>query len=187
MLPLGHVAYAWGGLRLVQKGAALFWDADYRLVALAAMGPDLSDKALALSGVSRHRTGQVWAHTLFFSHLPVLVATLIFRRRWLPYTLAFNVHLLTDRMWRFPHTLFHPFFGRRFGDWRDLDSVGGMIDAYREVLREDRATIPLELGGIAVLLWLLVSDRLYRPARLLSFLRTGRLPSPSTDERRSCG
>ena len=88
-MPLGHVAYAWGGLRLVQKGAALFRDADYRLVALAAIAPDLSDKALALSGVSRHRTGQVWAHTLFFCHLPVLLGTLIFRRRWLPYALAF--------------------------------------------------------------------------------------------------
>jgi len=181
MLPLGHIAYAWGGLRLAQKGAALFRDADYRLVALAAIAPDVSDKALALSGVSRHRTGQVWAHTLFFCHLPVLLATLIFRRRWLPYALAFNTHLLTDRMWRFPHTLFHPLFGRRFGDWRDVDSLSGMVDAYKEVLREDRATIPLELGGVAILLWLVVSDRLYGPDRLLSFLRTGRLPSPSRD------
>jgi len=182
MLPLGHVAYAWGGLRLVQKGAALFRDADYRLVALAAMAPDLSDKALALSGVSRHRTGQVWAHTLFFSHLPLLVATLILRPRWLPYALAFNSHLLTDRMWRFPHTLFFPFFGRRFGDWRDLNSVRGMVDAYREVLREDRATIPLELGGVAILLLLLLGGRLYRPARFLSLLRRGRFPVTSANE-----
>ena len=182
MLPPGHIAYAWGGLRLLQRRVSLFRDADYRLVALAAMTPDLSDKALALSGLSKHRTGQVWAHTLFFCHLPVLLATLISRRRWLPYALSLSSHLLTDRMWRFPHTLFHPFFGRRFGDWRDLNSLGGMVDAYKEVLREDRLTIPLELGGFAILLWLGLSNRLYRPARLLSFLRTGRLPSPSTDE-----
>jgi len=182
MLPIGHVAYAWGGLRLLQRRGSLFRDVDYRLVALAAMTPDLSDKALALSGLSKHRTGQVWAHTLFFCHLPVLLATLIFRRHWLPYALAFSSHLLTDRMWRFPHTLFHPFFGRRFGDWRDLNSLGGMVDAYREVLREDRLTIPLELGGFAIVLWLGLSNRLYRPARFLSFLRLGRLPSPSTDE-----
>ncbi len=112
----------------------------------------------------------------------MLAATLLFRRRWLPYTLAFNSHLLTDRMWRFPHTLFHPFFGRRFGDWRDLNSWGGLVDAYREVLREDRLTIPLELGALAILLGLGLNNRLYRPARFLSFLRGGKLPSPTRGE-----
>jgi len=182
MLPLGHIAYALGGLRLLQRRASLFEEADYRLVALAAMAPDLSDKALALSGISKHRTGQVWAHTFFVFHLPLLLVALVFRRRWLPSALAFNSHLLTDRMWRFSHTLFFPFFGRRFGDWRDLDSVRGMVDAYREVLREDRATIPLELGGVAILLFLLLVGRLYRPARFLSFLRRGRFPVTSADE-----
>lgn len=182
MLPLGHIAYAWGGLKLLQKAVPAFRDADYRVVALAAIAPDLSDKALAISGISKHRTGQVWAHTLFFCHLPLLLVTLIFRRRWLPYALAFNSHLLTDRMWRFPHTLLHPLFGRRFGDWRDLNSLSGMVDAYKEVLREDRATIPLELGGLAILVWVLLSHRLYRPRNLFSFLRSGRLSARSTDK-----
>ena len=182
MLPLGHIAYAWGGLRLLQRRAPGLEDVDYRLVALAAMAPDASDKALALSGLSKHRTGQVWGHTLFFIHLPLLLASMLFRRRWLPYVLALNSHLLTDRMWRFPHTLFHPLFGNRFGDWRDVHSVKGMVDAYKEVLREDRLTIPLELGGLAILLWMVVSNRLYRPTCLLAFLRTGRLPSPRQGE-----
>jgi len=182
MLPLGHIAYAWGGLRLLQKRRDLFEGADYRLVALASMAPDLSDKALALSGLSKHRTGQVWAHTLFFCHLPVLLATLVFRRRWLPYALAFNSHLLTDRMWRFPHTLLYPFFGGRFGDWRDLNSVRGMVEAYKEVVREDRLTIPLELGGFAILLGLMLGNGLGQPVRLLSFLRRGRLPATAGDE-----
>ena len=184
MLPLGHVAYAWGGLRLLQR-RGLFEDADYRLVAVASMAPDLADKAMAVTGLSKHRTGQVWAHTLFFCHLPVLLATALFRRRWLPYALAFNSHLVTDRMWRFPHTLFHPFFGRRFGDWRDLNSFKLMVEAYKEVLREDRLTIPLELGGIAILLWLVVSGRLYPVDRFLGFLRRGRFPATSREEQRS--
>jgi hypothetical protein len=62
MLPLGHIAYAWGGLRLLQRKAGLFSDADYRAVALASMAPDLSDKALAVTRVSKHRTGQVWGY-----------------------------------------------------------------------------------------------------------------------------
>ena len=100
MLPLGHIAYAWGGLRLLQKKAGVFEDADYRGAALAAMAPDLGDKALAVTGLSSHRTGQVWAHTLFFCHLPVLVVTLLFRRRWLPYALAFNSHRAPWRLSR---------------------------------------------------------------------------------------
>jgi hypothetical protein len=182
MLPLGHIAYAWGGLRLLQKETQLFQDADYRLVALASVAPDLGDKALALTGLSRHRTGQVWGHTLLFSHLPALVATHLLKPRWLPYALAFNLHLLTDRMWRFPHTLFFPFFGGRFGNWRDLHSFRLMVEAYKEVVREDRATIPLELGGLALLLWLVVGERLYRAPRLLFFLGTGRLPSGEQGE-----
>jgi hypothetical protein len=177
MLPLGHVAYAWGGLRLLQKETQLFQDADYRLVALASVAPDLGDKALALTGLSRHRTGQVWGHTLLFSHLPALIATLLLKPCWLPYALAFNLHLLTDRMWRFPHTFFFPFFGRRFGNWRDLHSFRLMVEAYKEVISEDRATIPLELGGLILLLWLVVGERLYRAPRLLFFLGSGRLPS----------
>ncbi len=182
MLPLGHIAWAWGGLRVLQERAAIFREADYRVVALAASAPDLTDKALALSGLSKHRTGQVWAHTLFFCHLPVLLTTLVLRPRWLPYALAFNSHLIADRMWRFPHTVLHPLFGRRFGDWRDLNSVRGILDAYREVVREDRLTIPLELGGLAILFWLLVGNGLYQPVRLLHFLRTGRLPATRSDE-----
>lgn len=182
MLPLGHVAYAWGGLRLLQKRTSLFQDADYRLVALASVAPDVGDKVLTLTGLSRRRTGQVWGHTLLFEHLPVLLVTLLLRPRWLPYALAFNSHLLTDRMWRFPHTLFFPFFGRRFGNWRDLHSFRLMLEAYKEVVREDRATIPLELGGIVILVWLTIVDRLYRGEGLISFLRRGRLSSAGEEE-----
>jgi hypothetical protein len=182
MLPLGHIAYAWGGLRLLQRRAGLFKDADYRLVALSAMAPDLGDKALALTGLSKHRTGQTWAHTLFFCHLPLLLGTILLRPRWLPYALAFNSHLLTDRMWRWRHTLFHPLFGRRFGDWRDLSSVRLMVEAYKEVVREDRLTVPLELGGVAILAWMFLGERLYRRDRLQSFLRRGQLGTSSAEE-----
>ena len=185
MLPLGHIAYAWAGLRLLQRRDGLFRGADYRLVALSAMAPDLGDKALALTGLSRHRTGQVWAHTLFFCHLPLLLGTILFRPRWLPYALAFNSHLVTDRMWRFPHTLLHPLFGRRFGDWRDLSSVRLMVEAYKEVVREDRLTVPLELGGVAILAWLFVGERLYRGDRLWSFLRSGKLTTAQAEEQQT--
>ena len=60
-----------------------------------------------------------------------------------------------------------------------------MVEAYKEVLRKDTLAIPLELGGMAILFWLLVGGRLYRPDRLLRFLRTGRLPATAREGQES--
>ncbi len=58
MLPQSHVAYTWLALSLAQDKLDVAPDADYRLVALAAMGPDLIDKPLA------------WAHFYKNTGLP---------------------------------------------------------------------------------------------------------------------
>ena len=47
MLPLSHVAYTWLALSVVQDAFDVAPEADYRMIALAAMGPDLIDKPLA--------------------------------------------------------------------------------------------------------------------------------------------
>lgn len=41
MLPNSHIAYTWAALSLAQEHLDFAPDADYRLVALAATGPDL--------------------------------------------------------------------------------------------------------------------------------------------------
>jgi hypothetical protein len=57
-----------------------------------------------------------------------------------------------------------------------------MVEAYKEVVREDRLTVPLELGGVAILAWLFVGERLYRGDRLPSFLRGGKLITSQAKE-----
>jgi len=47
MLPTGHIEWTWAGLNLIQRRTGLFEDADYRIMALAVMAPDLLDKPLA--------------------------------------------------------------------------------------------------------------------------------------------
>ena len=52
MLPVGHIAYTWGALTWLQsKGIAR--NVDYRGAALAALLPDLIDKPLSLTLLSR--------------------------------------------------------------------------------------------------------------------------------------
>ena len=60
MLPPSHVAYTWAALALTQEKLGQFEDADYRLVALAAVAPDLIDKPLA------------WAYWFAFTRRPEL-------------------------------------------------------------------------------------------------------------------
>ena len=47
MLPPSHVAYTWLALSVAQEAFGVAPEADYRMIALAAMGPDLVDKPLA--------------------------------------------------------------------------------------------------------------------------------------------
>ena len=65
MLPQSHVAYTWLTLSLAQDTLDVAPDADYRLVALAAMGSDLVDKPLAWAYFyDRHKSAVLFAHTL---------------------------------------------------------------------------------------------------------------------------
>ena len=47
MLPLSHIAYTWLALSAAQDFLGAAPEADYRMIALAAVGPDLVDKPLA--------------------------------------------------------------------------------------------------------------------------------------------
>ena len=46
MLPPAHIAYTWLAFDLAQEYLDVTEDVDYRLIALAAIGPDLIDKPL---------------------------------------------------------------------------------------------------------------------------------------------
>jgi len=174
MLPAGHIEYTWGALNLLQRKARLFEDADYRVAALAALLPDLIDKPLSLLVFTDSKTSQGLAHTLLV-HLLVSLIIFVWWRKGFVYALAFNAHLLADRIWRYPRTLFFPFLGWQFEPWRFMGSPEAMLDAYAEVVTYP-LIIALESIGLVILAWLVVTYHLYRWENLLVFLVSGRLP-----------
>ena len=179
MLPIGHVAYTLGAWELARERFDL--EADYRLVALAALLPDLVDKPLSLLIFTEARTSQGLAHTLLL-HALILMGTALFWRRGILYALAFNGHLLLDRMWLYPHTLFYPFLGWRFEPWRFMGTPEAMLENYLEIIQYP-GIIACEVGGLAVLAWLVFRHRLYRWETLKGFLFFGKVPSAGGEKK----
>jgi inner membrane protein len=177
VLPQSHVAYTLIAFNLAQRRISALQKADYRLIALAAMGPDVIDKPFAaLYFYRRYKSAVLFAHTLL-AHLAVLVVTLGKKRRWWPYALAFNGHALTDRLWLFPNTFYWPFRGWRFQVWQKAGSKQQDIkSAYWHAFTRRPELWIWEVGGVIAALWFVLRNRLYRPERLLHLLRTGRLP-----------
>ncbi|MBU0491468.1 MAG: metal-dependent hydrolase [Chloroflexi bacterium] len=173
MFPTGHIAYTSGGLALLQ---ARGWapDVDYRLVALVALAPDLVDKPLSLLVFTDAQTTQGLCHSLIV-HLAITALVLLFARRFWPYALVLNLHLACDQIWRYPHTMLWPLLGPNFEPWKPIEGVDGFLVAYAEIAARPEV-LTLELVGLAMVLVLVASRRLYQPARLAAFLRTGRLP-----------
>jgi inner membrane protein len=175
MLPPSHVAYSWLALSFAQKGLDAVPDADYRLVALAAMGPDLFDKPLAWAYFyKRYRAAVLFAHTLLLNILVIWFASRRFPRHWV-YIAAYAGHGLLDRLWLFPNTFYWPLRGWRFHEWRrqgpEQDEIGS---AYWHAFTRRRELWIWELGGLLALAWFIRRHRLYRPQPLWHFVWTGR-------------
>lgn len=185
MLPTSHVAYTLAAYQFVRDKLPTTPDVDLRLLALAAMGPDLLDKPLAtLYFYRRFHSAVLFAHTLIFN---ILLALLFFRRkRWRPYLIAFVGHLALDRIWFFHDTFYWPFRGWRFTVWRKQGSEqDGIGKAYWYAFTRRPELWRWEVGGILAGLWFIYRNRLYRPRRLLELLKTGHLsplPSLQADE-----
>ena len=177
MLPQSHVAYTLAVVDAAKNKIPALKKVDQRLLALAAMGPDLIDKPFA-AAYFYHKYGSavLFAHTLLL-HLPLLAYTLWRRPGWWPYALAFNGHAILDRLWFFPNTWYWPWRGWRFHVWKKAGSEQKDIKlAYWYAFTRRPELWGWELGGLLVGLWFVLRHRLYRPARLWRLLRAGRLP-----------
>jgi len=174
MFPTGHVAYTFGGLALLQaRGWAL--GVDYRVAALVAVAPDLVDKPLSLLVFTDAQTTQGVCHSLVVHMAVTALVLLLLDRRFWPYALVFNFHLVCDQIWRYPRTALWPFLGPGFEPWKPIEGLEGFLAAYAEIAMMPEM-LTLEFIGLAMMLVLVASRRLYQPARLAVFLRTGHLP-----------
>jgi hypothetical protein len=176
VLPPSHIAYTWLALSLAQEHLAVAPEADYRLVALAALGPDLVDKPLAwLYFYKRYKAAVLFAHTLlaFASVLGMVFGRL--PRYWL-YAMAFVGHGLLDRIWLFPDTFWWPLRGWRFHVWGKRGSEQSEIGkAYWYAFTRRPELWIWEVGGAVALLWFVRRHQLYNQNRLRRFLGSGKV------------
>ena len=177
MLPQSHIGYTLLSYRLAQKWVPAARHADYRLLAVAAIVPDLLDKPLVLATYHRWAATKLLAHTGLW-HLLLLLFVFWRKPGWWPYALATNGHLLADALWHQPRTLFWPGLGRHFHrrhppGWPRTR----LIDHLRHLLRTSRhrRARNLEIGGGLALLLFIWLARLFHPGHLWRFLRTGRV------------
>jgi inner membrane protein len=175
LLPSAHVAYSWLALTLLQDSFNVAPGADYRGVALAAMGSDLIDKPLAAAYFYRkHKAAVLFAHTLLAY---VAVAALTWARwpRSAVYGVTWLGHALLDRIWFFPNTFYWPLRGWRFHVWGKQGSEQKEIGkAYWFAFTRRPELWIWEVGGLLALAWVIWRHKLYQPRRLWHFLVTGR-------------
>ncbi|MCL4860573.1 MAG: hypothetical protein KJZ93_14250 [Caldilineaceae bacterium] len=176
MLPQSHVAYTWLTLSLAQEHLQVGEEADYRLVALAAVGPDLVDKPLAWAYFyQRYKSAVLFAHTLL-AHGSVLWATARYAPQWWLYALAFVGHALLDRLWFYPSTFYWPLRGWRFHVWGKRGSEQTEISkAYWYAFTRRPELWGWELGGLLALGWFVWRRRLYQWPRLRQFIVSGKV------------
>ena len=170
MMPPGHIALTWA-IADACSDAPL----DYRRLALCSLLPDLIDKPLALWVFTQSHSSQNVAHAVI-PHLILLVLTLLRWRAGLPYVLAFNLHLLADRMWRHTETFWWPLFGwQTFWQFKDMNSPQAMLNVYLEIIRHYPRVWIIELLALVYLAWFGHRHNLYAWRNVVSFMQTGRV------------
>jgi len=193
VLPTGHVEFTWAALNAVQRKTGHLLEADYRLVALAALAPDLLDKPLALTLYRDTNAALFWGHNVWL-HLGVWIAACALTRRrdevdrrilpsgagferLLPYLLAFSCHLIGDRMWGFRESLCYPLGAGYWHPWVHVGEPAAMLAAYIDIVRTTPILVALEVAGLALLCWFVADRRLWRLPEFRVFARTGRTVS----------
>lgn len=177
MMPPGHVATTWAVALALQKNNPDLARLDYRLLAVAAMLPDVIDKPLAVSVFTEAQTSQLVAHSVFV-HALLLVGALLFYRKSLPYVLACSGHLILDRMWRHSETFWWPLFGWTvFWKFKSMNTPGSMVSVYLDIITRYPRVWVIEIISIMIIIWFTIRHRLYRWSMFKTFISSGTLCS----------
>jgi len=175
MMPPGHVAATWGVATLFQKNDVRLARLDYRLLALSALLPDIIDKPLAILIFTEAHTSQLIAHSFLPNVIGLLLALLIWRKA-LPYVLAFNAHLIADRMWNHTESFWWPLFGWNvFWEYKPMNTPETMLNVYLDIVTRYPQVWVVEIIAGFVLLWFVYRYQLYRWPVLKTFIVTGHI------------
>jgi len=175
MMPPGHVAVTWGVTALLQKNKSNLFRLDYRLLALAALGPDLIDKPLAIFVFPAAQTSQLVAHSLVFNVVILLVA-LLWQRRALPYALAFVMHIVADRMWNHTESFWWPLFGwQTFWQYKPMNTAGAMLNTYLDIIYSYPQVWVVEVVALLFLIGFAWRHKFFRWPVLKQWALTGLL------------
>lgn len=175
MMPPGHVVTTWGVAAILQQNNPRLARLDYRLLAACALLPDFIDKPLAILVFTEAHTSQLMAHSLLFN-IVLLLGALLWWRPALPYVLAFNAHLVLDRMWNHTESFWWPIFGwNTFWQFKFMNTPEAMASVYWDILTRYPQVWVVELIAVIVLVWFLYRHQLYYWPVLRFFIFTGQL------------
>jgi len=134
---------------------------DVRLVAAGALLPDVVDLPLFLGAGVAHSV--VCSAALLGGVVLATRGQRLRRRSWVALPIGTFLHLVLDGVWTARQVFWWPASGWGFGN-------AGLPSIERGL-----AVVPLELAGLAVLVWAWRRFRLDEPERRRLLLRTGRL------------
>ena len=150
---------------------------DYRIVAVAALLPDLIDKPIGRILLrDRYESGRIYAHTLLLNL--ALFCVLFFmrgrgKRTFVLIPISSLLHLALDGVWSNPRIFWWPLFGTEFPREPVRDGALSFLNPLN-----NPGAIWQEAVGVVVIAWLLASHGLLSRDGMRSFVRTGRLELP---------
>jgi len=147
---------------------------DYRLVLLGSMFPDIVDKPLGmLIFPDLIANGRIYTHTLLVNLILVVAGIYLFKRKkpcFLFFSLSSMFHLILDRMWLTPQTLFWPLYGWGFSK-EDISSWWENI--FQALFKDPSVYLPEIMGATILAAFGII---LIKRKALGKFLLEGTLP-----------
>lgn len=143
--------------------ASLVNRVDIRLLLIGSLLPDIIDKPVGqLLFREIFSNGRIFCHTLLFLIFITIVGIYLYWSYGKTWFLVLSsgafAHLLLDRMWLSPKTLFWPLYGFAF---EKIDLTSWTADIFHALLTDPSVYVPEIVGGVILIqfAWALVSKR----------------------------
>ena len=143
---------------------------DYRMVFLGSLLPDILDKPLWLFAFGDiFPSGRDYGHTFLFNLLLFICGLIVikYKKSWLLIiSLSSIIHLILDRMWNNPVSLWWPLLG----PFCRVETAGWLRNIIHAVSSDPGTYVPEVIGLIIILL---MGYRLMVRKGILNFIRSG--------------